>query len=131
LLYSPRFLSASPYAYLFVVAQLLQLFAGVALGLLVGIDRIVAQLSITLIGLVVLASTAWLLTPALGIPGVGAAFVAEGTFVFVASMAMVWKTTACSLLSDAGWMPAVVLVAVIAAGAVSAHYDGFSTTVLA
>ncbi len=130
LLYSRRFLTAAPYTYLFVFAQVLQLFAGVALGLLVGIDRIATQLAITLFGLAVLAISAWWLAPLSGIAGIGVAFVAEAVVVFTLSMTAVWKTCDFGLLSAAGWMPVIVIALIAIIGVAAARYSGFSAPVL-
>src|SRR5262249_50288423 len=48
LFYSRRFIAASPYVYVFVLAQALELLAGIVLALLVGLDRIGTQLWVTL-----------------------------------------------------------------------------------
>jgi PST family polysaccharide transporter len=129
-LYSRRFLAAAPYAPMFVFSQVLQLLSGVALGLLVGVDRIATQLSVTLTGLGVLAALAWSLAPSLGIQGVGFAFAGEAVVVFSLSMAMVWRTCRFALLPRSKWAPVAVIAAILLACAASARYRGFSPDVL-
>ena len=122
ILYSPRFLTAAPYAYLFVLAQVFQLFAGVALGVLVGLDRIGTQLSVTLTGLAVMAFLSWSLAPTMGIAGIGAAFLAEGVLVLVLSTWTLWRRSRFAILKNAEWLPVAVLAVLAVTGAVAARY---------
>jgi antigen flippase len=130
LLYSRKFLAAAPYAPMFVFGQVLQLFAGVALGLLVGLDRIATQLTVALTGLVVLALLAWSLAPTMGIAGIGIAFIAEGLVVFILSTVVVWNAFKFPLLSTARWAPVIVIAMIVVTSACSARYRGFSADVL-
>jgi PST family polysaccharide transporter len=111
LLYSRRFLDASPYVYLFVLAQAFQLLAGVTLALLVGFDRIGTQLVVTLSGLAVLSLCSWWMAPRWGIGGVGMAFLCEGFVVFVLSAWALWSGFRMSVFRSArGWPLGVMLL---------------------
>src|SRR5581483_6930732 len=108
-LYSRRFLSAAPYAYLFVVAQLLEVIGGVLLGILIGLDRIVAQLAITLTGITALAVLAVTLGPRFGLAGIGVAFLADGVLVLAVSAWLLQRQYGFNLLADCGGIPLGVL----------------------
>jgi PST family polysaccharide transporter len=121
-LYSSRFLAAAPYAYIFVLAEVIQLFAGVPLGLLIGVNHIAAQLTVTLTGLTALATLSWLLAPVMGIAGVGAAFLVQHLLVLVLSTWCVRRALATHVGKAVQWLPLCVIVVLALVGAGSARY---------
>jgi len=121
LLYSRQFLAAAPYAYLFVLAQTIQLFAGVNLALLVGLDHIGAQVWITLCGLAALALLAWSLVPHFGIAGVAIAMLFNGIVVFVLSSGYLWAAHRFVVHRAVGLLPFAMALLIAVAGEVAAR----------
>jgi O-antigen/teichoic acid export membrane protein len=114
LLYSRRFLDAAPYVYIFVLAQTLQLLAGIVLGgLLLGLGHIRTQVWVTLSGLASLAVIAWLLVPRCGIAGVGLAFLFDGLLIFILAAWRLWSLHRLPIARAMGFLPvgAVLLIA--------------------
>src|SRR5262249_40758741 len=105
LLYSSRFLAASPFVYLFVLAQALQLLAGVVLAVLVGLDHIATQVWVTVSGLTGLAVIAWVLTPRYGSAGVGLAILFDGLLVFILAAWRLWAPHRFAIARTIGWLP--------------------------
>ncbi len=120
LLYSRRFLAATPYVYLFVLAQSIQLLAGVNLAVLVGLDHIATQVWVTLCGLAGLATLAWVLVPHYGIAGVALAILFGGILVFTLSAWRLWAMHRFAMHRAMGWLPVGMasLVGVCGAAAV-------------
>jgi len=127
LLYSRAFLAAAAYAYLFVLAQTIQLFAGVNLALIVGLDHIGAQVWITLCGLAGLALVAWWLVPHLGIAGVGVAMIFNGALVFSLSAWQLWVRHGFVIHRAAGWLPFATTLLIAVAGAFAARMPEITT----
>lgn len=125
-LYSRQFLAAAPYAYLFVIAQVLKLFAGVLVALLIGLDQIATQLVVALAGFAALAWLSWSLAPSLGMTGIGAAFLAEGGLNFVLSAWWLRARFRFPVLQAAA-LPAVVLLVITVAGFGAARFRGASS----
>ena len=121
LLYSREFLAAAPYTYLFVLAQTIQMFAGVNLALLVGLDHIGAQVWITLCGLGALAVLAWSLVPHFGIAGVAIAMLLNGTVVFVLSAGHLWAAHRFAVHRAVDLLPFAMTLLIAVAGAVAAR----------
>lgn len=124
LLYSRRFLAAAPFVYLFVLAQTLELFAGVNMALLIGLNRIATQVTVTLAGLAGLAALSWWLVPHYGIAGVGVAIIFDGSLVFVLSAWRLWATHRLEIHRAIGWLPVSVVVLLGASGAMVARFHG-------
>jgi O-antigen/teichoic acid export membrane protein len=116
LLYSSRFLAAAPYVYLFVLAQTLELLAGVLLALLIGLGHIATQLWLTLSGLAGLAFIAGALAPRYGIAGVGLGILFDGMVVFVLAAWRLWVLHRIPIVRAVGWLPAGVIVLIASCG---------------
>jgi O-antigen/teichoic acid export membrane protein len=119
LLYSPRFVPASPYVYLFVCAIIVQLFGAAALALLVGLDRIGTYVGVFLAGDLATATISWWLVPILGFNGAGIAFLLNGVLVFSLSAWALWSKYRMNMPKAMGSLPWCVLAFVAAAGAVA------------
>ena len=116
LLYSSRFLAASPYVYLFVLAQTVQLLAGVLLAVIVGLGQIFTQVWVTLIGLAGLAVIAWILTPRYGIAGVGLAILFDGLLVFILAAWRLWALHRFAIARTIGWLPVGMVFLIASCG---------------
>jgi O-antigen/teichoic acid export membrane protein len=116
LLYSRRFLDASPYVYLFVLAQTVELLAGVVLAVLVGLGHIGTQVWVTLIGLAGLAVIAWALAPLFGIAGVALAILFDGLVVFALAAWRLWRLHRFSIAPAMGWLPAGMVLLIASCG---------------
>jgi PST family polysaccharide transporter len=124
LLYSKTFLPATAFIFWFVIAQAVQLLAGVNLALLVGLDHIGAQAKITLCGFASLALLSWLLVPRLGIAGVGIAVLCNGLITFCLSAWRLWVLRGMAVHRAVGWLPLCVVFVIAVCGAVSARLGG-------
>src|SRR5439155_15375257 len=122
LLYSRRFLAASPYVYLFVLAQTLKLLAGIVLALLVGLDHIGTQVWVTLCGLASLIVVAWFLVPGYGIAGVGLAILFDSLFVFALAAWRLWTLHRFAILRAMGWLPFGVLLLIGSCGVLAVRF---------
>jgi O-antigen/teichoic acid export membrane protein len=122
LLYSKRFLAASPYVYMFVLAQTLQLLAGVVLAVLVGLDHFGTQLWVTLCGLASLAAIAWILVPKFGIAGVGVAILFDGMLVFALAAWRLWTLYRFSIPGAMGGLPIGMVLLIGSCGMLAVKY---------
>jgi O-antigen/teichoic acid export membrane protein len=122
LLYSSRFLAAAPYVYLFVLAQTLELLAGVVLALLIGLGHIATQLWVTLSGLAGLALIACALAPRYGIAGVGLAILFDGLAVFVLAAWRLWMLHRFPIAQAVGWLPAGVVLLIASCGILAVRF---------
>jgi O-antigen/teichoic acid export membrane protein len=128
LLYSSRFLAAVPYVYLFVLAQTLELLAGVVLALLVGLGHIATQLWVTLSGLAGLAFIACALAPRYGIAGVGLAILFDGLAVFVLAAWRLWVLHRFPIAQAVGWLPAGVVLLIASCGILAVRFPSNTAT---
>jgi antigen flippase len=126
LLYSRRFLDASPYVYLFVLGKTLELLAGIILAVLVGLDHIGTQAWIALCSLASLAVVAWLLVPRYGIAGVGIAVVLYGLLIFALAAWRLWTLHRFSMLRAMGWLPVGVVLLIGACGMLAVRFPSNS-----
>jgi len=124
LLYSRKFLAAAPYVYLFVLAQTLELFAGVNIALLIGLDHIGTQVTVTLTGLAGLAALSWWLVPHYGIAGVAVAIIFDALLVFALSAWRLWQTHRLAIHRAMGWLPFSIALLIGICGAVAARFPG-------
>ena len=92
LLFSGRFVAIGPLLYLFVVAQVLSLWAGVHQALIIGLGDMRTYGSVVGLGQLSLGILAWLWIPGHGMAGAAASFVASGTLLFLATLvSLVWR----------------------------------------
>jgi O-antigen/teichoic acid export membrane protein len=123
LLYSRSFLDASPYVYIFVLAQTLQLLAGIVVGgLLVGLGHIGTQVWVTLSGLASLTVIAWLLVPRYGIAGVGLAILFDGLLVFMLSAWRLWSLHRFAIPRAMGFLPVGAILLIASCGAIATRF---------
>jgi antigen flippase len=122
LLYSKRFLVAAPYVYLFVLAQTLQLLAGIVVAVLIGLDHIGTQVWITLCGLASLAAIAWVLAPLYGIAGVGIAILFDGLLLFALAAWRLWALHRFSIPRAMGWLPAGMVLLIGGCGMLAVQF---------
>lgn len=106
-----------------MLAQSLELLAGVNLALLIGLDRIAAQIGVTLTGLAGVAALSWWLAPRYGIWGVGVAFVFDGVLVFVLSAWRLWASDRMAVHRAVGWLPVCVPILIAAVGFALTRYQ--------
>jgi O-antigen/teichoic acid export membrane protein len=128
LLYSSHFLSAAPYLYLFVLAQTIELLAGVILALLIGLGHIVTQLWITLSGLAGLALVAWALAPRYGIASVGLGILLDGLAAFVLASWRLWVLHRFPIAHAVGWLPAGVVLLIATCGLLAVQFPSNTPT---
>lgn len=84
-LYSPQFLVAAQFVFLFVLWQWILLVAGVHHAMLIGFDDLKAYTVVMSLGYGSSVLGSWLLAPHYGIGGVAIAFVAGSTVLFLTS----------------------------------------------
>lgn len=123
LLYSDGFVVASPYVYLFVLGEMLLLLAGVNQALVIGLDDIRTHLAVSLGGHAAIILTSLWLVPKYGIGGVAAALLANSLVIMVVTMARLSATHRMAVCRTAGWVPAVAMLAVGAAGVVAVYTE--------
>jgi antigen flippase len=128
LLYSRRFLDASPFVFFFVLGKTLELLAGIVLAVLVGLDHIGSQVWVTLCGLASLAAVAWLLVPRYGIAGVGIAFLLYGLLMFTLAAWRLWALHRFSTLQAMGWLPVGMVLLVGACGMLAVRFPSNSAS---
>jgi O-antigen/teichoic acid export membrane protein len=131
MLYSSRFLAAAPFAGLFIVTEVVTLLSGTYQALILAGDHLKFHVLQNLVAQGLLAASAALLLPRLGLAGAGVAALVVPLFVFV--------TTVWFLRRHAGFhMPRDVARAIFAVGAamlicalVGSRWDGLSPSLLA
>jgi O-antigen/teichoic acid export membrane protein len=85
-LFSGRFVGAGQWVFLFVTAQLVLQVAGIYQAVLIGLNALGAYAAVTVGGHLTTALLAWLLAPAWGLGGAGAALLAGAGFSAVAGL---------------------------------------------
>ncbi|HKA35555.1 MAG TPA: polysaccharide biosynthesis C-terminal domain-containing protein [Thermoanaerobaculia bacterium] len=130
ILYSSKFFEAAAVAYLFVIAETVQLLAGVNQALLIGLDQIGTHVVISMIGDAFIALASLALVPRIGLHGVALAFLGNGLLVFALTSWRIWKTHGMAIPVAAGWLPVLTLAAMSVLGEVANDFPSNAPIVL-
>ena len=130
ILYSSKFFAAAAATYLFVVAETVQLLAGVNQALLIGLDQIGTHVLISMTGDAFIAIASLILVPRLGIPGVAFAFLGNGLLIFALTAWRIWKTHRMAIPAGAGWLPVFTLAVMAALGYAAKEFPSNGAAVL-
>ena len=97
MLYAPSFLPATPFVYLFVIAEMLAMLAGTYQGIMVAADRLRFHVAQNVAAQLIFIGIAWVSIPRWGIAGAAFGAIASYLFLFFASsiyLALVMRVTA-------------------------------------
>ena len=131
ILYSSKFYEAAAVAYLFVVAETVQLLAGVNQALLIGLDKIGTHVLISMAGDAFIAVASLALVPRIGIRGVALAFLGNGLLIFALTSWRIWKTHGMAIPRAAGWLPLLTVVAMELLGDFAEDFPASTAPILA
>jgi PST family polysaccharide transporter len=123
LLYSSKFEPVAPVVYLFVLGVALQTLAAANIALLLGLNDTPATVWATVVADIATAIFAWLLTPHLGLPGVGLAFILDGLTTLGLTMWWLGFRHRLAVHRAMGWSPAVILGILGGGGALCAKLN--------
>jgi antigen flippase len=128
-LYSSRFTTAAPFVFLFVLAESLQLLAGVNQALLIGLNYIGSHVTIAVLSDFSLAAISWWLVPRYGIGGVALALLFSPILVFVLTALRLRLGQRMAIYKSIGWLPFYVIGVIGIAGAV-VSWSGSNTLIV-
>ncbi len=117
-LYSSRFTTAAPFVFVFVLAESLQLLAGVNQALLIGLNYIGSHVTIAVLADLSVAAISWWLVPHYGVGGVALALLFSTILAFVLSSLRLRFGPKMAIHKDIGWLPFYVIVVIGIAGAI-------------
>lgn len=130
ILYAPSFLSGSAFVALFVAAEVLTMLSGTYQALIIAGDSMAFHVAQNLTAQLLLAGTAFVALPRIGLAGAGLASLAAPVFLFASTLLFLRRRHGL-LPSGAAVRAALLAMAILAvAGAVGSAYPGFSIGVL-
>ena len=113
LLFAPEFAPVAAYVYIFLLGEALGLLSGVHQALLIGLDDFSVNVAYIVAGQVLLVGLVIVLVPAIGIPGVGIALIADNALVLGLTTWRLRRRHAMAMLR--GLLPFVPVAAGLAA----------------
>ncbi len=130
ILYSSRFTSAAPFIFVFVLAESLQLLAGVNQALLIGLNYIGTNVTIAVMADLSVVAISWWLVPRYGIGGVALALLFSPILVFVLTSLRLRMGAQMAIYRDIGWLPFYVIAVIGVAGAVVSWSGSNTVTII-
>ena len=130
LLYSSKFVGAGPYVYIFVLAEVLLLLAGVNQALVIGLDQIGAHMAVSVAGHAAIVVTSLWLVPKYGIGGVAIALLGNSLLVFILTAAWLWASHGMGIARSMGWLPVSILFVIGATGAGATYFSAETFTII-
>jgi O-antigen/teichoic acid export membrane protein len=131
LLYAPSFLAGSAFVALFVAAEIIAMLAGTYQVLIVAVDRMRFHVLQNLVAQALLVLTAAIALPRIGLAGAGLAALAPPIFLFVTTLAFLYRHYGVRISAAAARSSAFSLAILVVAGGIGSRYPGFAPTVLA
>ena len=116
LLFSAAFTPSAQFVYLFVIWQCLFQLAGVGQAVLIGLDEVKAYAAITVAGYALLALTAWVAAPRLGVPGVALGFITSGATMLLLALVRLRVKHGFAFPGSLSLLVVYILAAVLLAG---------------
>lgn len=129
-LYSHRFLAAAPYVYLFVLAECLQLLAGVNQALIIGLNHIATNVLVSIVADIGIAAISWWLAPQYGIAGVAIAFLVSRPLIFMLTALKLRSSHGMAISRAMGWLPLYVLGVIATAGALVSWFNSNTAAII-
>ena len=130
-LYAPAFHTASAFVPWFVAAEVITLLSGTYQSLIIADDRMGFHVFQNLAAQALLAGTAALAIPTLGLMGAGIAVLSAPMFLFVTTLVFLHREYRVRISHDAARTSLLAVVILIVAGAIGSNYPGSSVRLLA
>ena len=130
LAFSPKFLVASQYMFLFMLWQSFTMFAGIYQALLIGLDDMVSYTVLSCLGSLLAASSAVLLVPQYGVIGAASGFVAASALVTIGTFIRLKLSHGFILPGHLVFLMGYSLLVTIVLGSIFRHYDGWQYPLL-
>ena len=130
-LYAPGFVAGSAFVALFVAAEVIGMLAGTYQALIIAAGSVRFHLAQNLLAQALLAGTAAVALPRLGLAGAGIAALAAPIFLFVTTLGFLRRTFGVGPSAAAVRSSFVTLVILVVGGTVGSRYPGLSFTLIA
>lgn len=130
-LYAPAFVAGSAFVALFVAAEVVGMLAGTYQALIIAAGSVRFHLAQNLLAQALLAGTAAVALPRLGLAGAGLAALAAPIFLFVTTLLFLRRAFGVRPSAAAVRSSIVTVVILIVGGTVGSHYPGLSVTLIA
>lgn len=131
LLYAASFRAASTFVPLFVAAEVITLLSGTYQSLIIADDRMAFHVFQNLAAQGLLAGTAALAIPVLGLAGAGIAVLSAPIFLFVTTLVFLRREYRVSISRDAARTSLLAVAILVVAGLIGSRYPGSSIQLLA
>jgi PST family polysaccharide transporter len=130
-LYAPAFVAGSAFVALFVAAEVVGMLSGTYQALIIAAGSVRFHLAQNLLAQALLAGTAAVALPRLGLAGAGLAALAAPIFLFVTTLAFLRRAFGVRPSAAAVRSSIVTVVILIVGGTVGSRYPGLSITLIA
>jgi O-antigen/teichoic acid export membrane protein len=130
MLYAPAFLAGSPFVPLFVAAEVLTLLSGTYQSLLIAGDWMSFHVAQNLAAQALLAATAAIALPRVGLAGAGFAALAAPLFLFGSTILFLYRQHRVRPSASAIRACVLTVALLVASGVIGSRYTGLSLVVL-
>ncbi|HEV2641624.1 MAG TPA: hypothetical protein VGT98_02905, partial [Candidatus Elarobacter sp.] len=130
LLYSAPFRAGSPFVALFVAAEVLTMLSGTYQSLIIAGDRMRFHVLQNLAAQALLAGTAAVALPRLGLAGAGIAVLTAPVFMFVSTLVFLDRVWGVHVSRGAVRMSLVAIAILVVAGGIGSRYPGLGAGLL-
>ncbi|MEC4888445.1 MAG: oligosaccharide flippase family protein [Nitrospira sp.] len=130
LAFSPKFLVAAQYMFLFMLWQTFTMYAGIYQALLIGLDDMVSFTTLSCLGSILAACSAVVLVPQYGVIGAASGFVAASALVTLGTFVRLKRWHGFVLPARLVWLMGYSLLVTVVLGGIFRQYDGWQYPML-
>mgnify|MGYP003385613089 FL=1 len=130
LAFSPKFLVAAQYMFLFMLWQSFTMFAGIYQALLIGLDDMVPYTVLSCMGSILAACSAVILVPQYGVIGAASGFVAASALVTLGTFIRLKRSHGFVLPGNLVFLMGYSLLVTLVLGGIFRQYDGWEYQML-
>lgn len=130
LAFSPKFLVAAQYMFVFMLWQSFTMFAGIYQALLIGLDDMVSYTALSCMGSILAACSAVVLVPQYGVIGAASGFVVASALVSLGTFVRLKLSHGFALPANLVFLMGYSLLVTLVLGSIFRHYDAWHYTTL-